>query len=189
MSTLSIREATELISTHDPDRPERTLDRLLPALYDELRTIAHRHMARERTDHTLDTTELVHEAYLKMVDQSQLTWENRLHFFGIASRVMRNLLIDYARAHTAEKRGGGKRPLPIDDQPVAVRARAEELIALDMALDRLESFDERKARVVQYHFFGGLTLQETGDLLGVSHMTVHRDWKKAKAWLYNALDS
>ena len=160
---------------------------LWPLIYDELRAIAERQLRRERANHTLNTTALVHEAYLKLVDQTHLNLKNRLHFFGIASRVIRNILIDYARLHRAAKRGGGHAKTSLDNKDIVLEDRAEELLMLDEALTRLASFDERLARVVEYRFFGGLTIEETADLLGISTMTVKRDWNKAKAWLYREM--
>lgn len=176
-----------LLAYQESGGMEEALERLLPLIYDELRGIAQRHLHRERAGHTLNTTALVHEAYLKLADQTQLTWQNRLHFFAIASRVMRNVLIDYARLHGAQKRGGGQSATVLDGKEIAVKERAEEIIALDAALDRLATFDERLSQVVQYRFFGGLTLEEIAELLSLSMITVHRDWKKAKAWLYHEL--
>ncbi len=179
---------TELLLAYGErsDSPE-ALDRLTPLLYDSLREMASRHLRRERANHTLNTTALVHEAYLKLCDQSQLSWQNELHFYGIASRVMRNILIDYARAHCAQKRGGGRPGTSLDDKNIALEARAEELLALDEALTRLSAFDPRLCRMVEYRFFGGLSVEETAALLEVSPRTVKRDWKRAKAWLYAEL--
>jgi RNA polymerase sigma factor (TIGR02999 family) len=187
MISSSQGHVTQLLQAYGAGEHE-ALERLMPLLYDELHALAGRHMAGERRSHTLSTTELVHEAYLNLVDQTQVGPQNRRHFFAIASRVMRNLLIDYARRHAAQKRGGGQRPTSLDGKAIAVQERADELLALDAALDRLAARDERMARVVQYRFFGGLTLKETAHLLDVSVMTVHRDWKRAKAWLYDDLD-
>lgn len=163
------------------------LDQLLPMVYSELHDIAARRMRRERADHTLNATALVHEAYLKLMDQKHMSWQNRAHFFAIASRVMRQILINYARKHTAEKRGGGVPDTLLDGKEISVGERAEELLALDEALTRLGEMDERLARVVEYRFFGGLTIEETAAVLEISTMTVKRDWTKAKAWLYREL--
>ncbi len=163
------------------------LDQLLPMVYDALHALAHRHLRRERTGHTLSTTALVHEAYLKLVDQTQLTSRNRLHFFGIASRVMRNILIDHARLHRAARRGHGRPPTALDHHEISLEEQAEDLLALDEALDRLAALDPRLGLIVEYRFFGGLTIEETADLLAVSTMTVKRDWNKAKAWLYREI--
>jgi len=163
------------------------LDQLLPMVYRELRRIAELRMRRERPDHTLNATALVHEAYIKLMDQGDVSWQNRAHFFAISSRLMRQILIDYARKHNAEKRGGGTPDTLLEGKEISLGERADELIALDEALEQLATFDERLARVVEYRFFGGLTIEETATVLDVSPMTVKRDWRKAKAWLYREL--
>ena len=165
----------------------QAMDRLLPMVYSELHRIAARQMRHERADHTLNATALVHEVYLKLMDQNQVSWQNRAHFFAIAARAMRQVLISYARKHNAEKRGGGAPNTLLDGKEIALSERADELIALDEALTRLAGFDERLAQVVEYRFFGGLTIEETAAVLDVSTMTVKRDWNKAKAWLYREL--
>lgn len=180
------KDVTQLLIAYgEGDR--RALDQLLPIVYAELHQIALRHMRRERADHTLNATALVHEAYLKLMDQDQVSWQNRAHFFAIASRVMRQILISYARKHNAEKRGGGQPNTILDGKEIALGERADELLALDEALTRLSSFDERLAQVVEYRFFGGLTIEETATVMEISTMTVKRDWNKAKAWLYREL--
>ena len=163
------------------------LDRLLPPLYAELRGIAHRHLRRERDDHTLNTTALVHEAYLKLVDQSRVRWQNRAHFYAVAATVMRRILLDHAKAHRRGKRGGGLAPTVLDDALVPTPERAEALVALDEALARLARLDAQQARVVECRYFGGLTVEETAEALGVSPATVKRDWAVAKAWLYREM--
>ncbi|HMB90262.1 MAG TPA: sigma-70 family RNA polymerase sigma factor [Rhodothermales bacterium] len=183
------REAvTQLLLAYEQsDGSNTALECLLPLLYDGLRAMAHRHLRKERADHTLNTTALVHEAYLKLADQTQLSWKNELHFYGIASRVMRNILIDYARLHRAQKRGGGIPPTSLDDKNIAIEERAEELLALDQALTRLSSFDERLGKIVEYRFFGGLTIAETAALLDTSETTIKREWRRAKAWLFTEM--
>ena len=168
---------------------------LMPLVYDELHTIAQRQLHRERDSHTLNTTALVHEAYLKLVKQRNGQWLDRAQFFAIASRVMRRILIDYARQHRATKRGGGEERVPLDgldahdENRLAERdERAELFIALNEALTRLAAVDERLARVVECRFFGGLSEEETAAALGVTARTVRRDWVKAKYWLRGALD-
>jgi RNA polymerase sigma factor (TIGR02999 family) len=161
---------------------------LLPAVYDELRRIAHNQLRGERDDHTLRTTELVHEAYLKLVDHDQVEWTDRQHFFAVAARAMRQVLIDHARKKTAEKRGGSAPEVPLDEVTLPQDKGSAELIALDDALDRLAQRDERTARVVECRFFGGYTIEETADVLDVSRATVKRDWRAAQAWLNRALD-
>ena len=163
------------------------MDKLLPLVYGQLRDMAHRQRINWQGEETLNTTALVHEAYLKLVDQTRLTWKNELHFYAIASRVMRNILIDYARLHRAQKRGGGRPVTSLDNKNIALEERADELLALDEALNRLATFDERLCQMVEYRFFGGLTVEETATLLDVSPRTVKRDWKRAKAWLYSEL--
>ncbi len=174
-----------LIAYGQGDR--RALDRLRPVVYSELHGIAARQMRHERADHTLNATALVHEVYLKLMDQNQVSWQNRAHFYAIAARAMRQVLISYARKHNAEKRGGGAPNTLLDGKEIALGERADELLALDEALTRLAGFDERLAQVVEYRFFGGLTIEETAAVLDVSSMTVKRDWNKAKAWLYREL--
>ena len=165
------------------------VDRLYPLLYEELRRIAHRALRGERTGHTLGTTGLVHEAYLGLVDQTRLEYRDRAHFYGIAARAMRHILVDYARRHGAAKRGGSRRAISLDEAILAVEDRAEALLALDEALSELEALDPRLGQVVQCRFFGGLTEEETGEVLGVTARTVRRDWLKAKGWLYHHLSA
>lgn len=163
---------------------------LLPLVYDELRAMAHRQLQRERTDHTLNTTSLVHEAYLKLVDQKRATWADRAHFFAIAARVMRRILVDYARRHRAAKRGTRQRvPLDATAEEVGAEERAELLVALDDALTTLAAVDARLVQVVECRFFGDLTEDETATALGVTARTVRRDWIKAKKWLHRALET
>jgi RNA polymerase sigma factor (TIGR02999 family) len=165
------------------------VDQLYPLVYEELRRIAHRALRGERTGHTLGTTGLVHEAYLGLVDQTRLEYRDRAHFYGIAARAMRHILVDYARRHGAAKRGGNQRAIALDEAIVAVEDRAEALLALDEALGELETLDPRLGQVVQCRFFGGLTEEETGEVLGVTARTVRRDWLKAKGWLYHHLSA
>jgi RNA polymerase sigma factor (TIGR02999 family) len=158
-------------------------DRLYSAVYDELRRIAHRQLQGERPGHTLGTTGLVHETYVKLVDLARVEWKDRGHFFRIASGAMRRILVDYARRHRAARRGGGIPPAFLDDH-VGAAERGELLIALDDALERLSAVSERLSHVVECRFFGGLTEQETAEALEVTTRTVQRDWAKARAWLY-----
>ncbi len=160
---------------------------LVPRIYDALRAIAHNHLRNERTGHTLGTTALVHEAYLKLVDQKRATWQSRAHFFAVASQAMRRILVDYARHAQAAKRGGGAAHVTLEDA-VGLRVTQEpDLLALDEALDLLASFDPRQARIVEYRFFSGLTIEETASVLEISPATVKRDWTLAKAWLYRTM--
>ena len=165
-------------------------ERLWDAVYDELRKLARHRMRRERKDHTLGTTALVHECYLKLVDQTQVEWESRLHFYAMASRIMRNILVDYARRRTAQKRGGGAPHVNLEKVQISDSEETAHLfIALDTALSELAEMDERMAQVVEYRFFGGMTEKEIAELLDVSARTVRRDWRKAKGWLARALDT
>ena len=163
------------------------LDEVLPFVYNELRIIARRYRSKENNGHTLQTTEIINEAYLKLVDQSGTDWQNRSHFFAVASRVMRNLLVDYARAKNYQKRGSGAEKVDLEDVALFTPEADNSIIELHEELDRLEKFDERKAKIVELRYFGGLSAEETGEVLGVSEITVKREWLKAKAWLYNEL--
>jgi len=163
------------------------VDRLFPLVYAELRRIAHRQLGRERPDHTLGTTTLAHEAYLKLVDQTRAQLTDRAHFFAVAARAMRRILVDYARRYRALKRGGAPARVSLSDAVLVAEERADTLVALDEALTRLAEVDERLSRVVECRFFGGLTEDETAEALAVTSRTVRRDWVKAKGWLYQAL--
>ncbi|MDQ3254670.1 MAG: sigma-70 family RNA polymerase sigma factor [Acidobacteriota bacterium] len=162
---------------------QAALDRLTPVVYQELRRLARRHMRREREGHTLQTTALVHEAYLRLVNQKTARWQNRAQFFAVAARLMRRILIDHARGQSYAKRGGGARKVPLDEVAAVTPARAADLVALDEALKSLAQVDDRKAQVVEMKYFGGLTTEEIAEVLGVSTVTVLRDWSIAKAWL------
>jgi len=158
--------------------------KLIPIVYDELRRLAGGYMRRERKDHTLQPTALVHEAYLKLTEQRVVDWQGRAHFFGIAAQVMRRILIDHARGHMREKRGGGARPVPLDEALVLSPEQSSELVMLDASLERLAKLDPRQSRIVELRFFGGLTVEQTADTLGISAKTVKREWSMAKAWLH-----
>jgi RNA polymerase sigma factor (TIGR02999 family) len=160
---------------------------LFSRVYHELHRIAHRHLGGERDGHTLETTGLVHEAYLRLVDQNRTQWLDRGHFLAIASRVMRRVLVDYARRRGTRKRGGDFARVDLDEHAIPLDERPQVLLALDEALTRLSAEDERVARVVECRFFGGLTEEETGAALGVTARTVRRDWVRGRAWLYNEL--
>jgi len=162
------------------------LDALMPVVYDELRALAAAYLRRERDGHTLQPTALVHEAFLRLVDQRTATWENRAHFFGVAARLMRRIIVDHARARLAEKRGGG-RLVTLDTESPISDERATDVLRVDEVLAELERLDERQARVVELRFFGGLTIEEAAAVLGVSPMTVKRDWLVARAWLQREL--
>lgn len=158
-------------------------ERLMPLVYDELRQLARRYLQRERADHTLQATGLVHEAYLRLVDETAATWQNRAHFFGVAAQLMRRILVDHARRHRAEKRGGAWDKIALDEALTPAPTPAVDLVALDDALNDLVTFDPRQSRIVELRFFGGLTNEEIGEVLGVSPRTVKREWRMAKAWL------
>ncbi|MGZ5003002.1 MAG: sigma-70 family RNA polymerase sigma factor [Chthoniobacterales bacterium] len=183
MISLAPREAVTrmLIDWSGGDREAPA--RLMPLVYEELRQLARQYLQRERPDHTLQATGLVHEAYLRLVDQSTTTWQNRAHFFGVAAQIMRRILVDYARAHRAEKRGGGWDKLALDEASTPLPERGVDLIALDDALKDLLVLDPRQSQIVELRFFGGLTNEEIGEVLDVSPTTVKRDWRMAKAWL------
>lgn len=159
------------------------LDRLLPLVYDELRRLAAGYMRRERSNHTLQTTALVHEAYLRMVDSPNLNCQTRTQFFAVAAQVMRHVLVDYARAQRRAKRGQGVRPIALSDVAVLSDDRAEEVIAVNSALEKLTALDARKGRVFELRYFGGMSVEEAADALKVSPVTIARDWRMAKAWL------
>lgn len=164
-------------------------DRLVPIVYEELRRLASSYMRGERADHLLQTTALVHEAYLRLVDQPEGSGATREHFFAIAAQVMRHVLVDYARARVRAKRGGGAQPVPLEDVAVISADRAEEVIAVDSALESLMAFDLRKGRIFELRHFGGLSVDEAAEVLKVSPATVARDWRMAKAWLRRAMAS
>jgi RNA polymerase sigma factor (TIGR02999 family) len=186
MSVERQQEVTRILhdwSGGDANAPAR----LMPFVYDELRRLARTFLARERGAHTLQPTALVHEAYLRLVDQRSVKWQNRAHFYGIAASMMRRVLIDHARAHATEKRGGAALHLSLDDVQVPLEQRAAGLLALDEALERLGQMDERKCRIVEMRFFGGLSDEEIAEVLQISTRTVLRDWKTARLWLYREL--
>lgn len=165
------------------------LDRLTPLVYDEIRRIAHRYIQREREGHTLQTTALVHEAYVRLAGSQNVAWQNRNHFFAVTAQVMRRILIDHARRRQYLKHGGEAQRVPFDSLQVALMSqpRAAELLALDEALAELAKLDERKGAVVELRYFGGLSIEETAAVLEISPMTVRRDWRAAKAWLFRRM--
>ena len=164
------------------------LDKLLPLVYEELRRLAHSFLSHERSDHTLQTTALVHEAYLKLTDQRSVNWENRAQFFAISAQAMRRILLDNARRHIAAKRGSGGQKISLDDvATLSTDAANESLIALDLALQKLETIDPEQSRIVELRYFGGLTIEETAGVLKTSPSSVQREWTIARAWLYNAI--
>ncbi len=168
---------------------KKASEELIPLVYDELRRVAQKYLSRERPDHTLQATALVHEAYLRLVDQTNVDWQDRAHFFGLASQMMRHILVDHARRHRAEKRGGLAQRLTLAEA-VSFPAQDDfDLVALDEALIKLAGLDAEQSRIVEMRFFGGLTIEETATALGVSVATVNREWRLAKAWLLRELSS
>jgi RNA polymerase sigma factor (TIGR02999 family) len=171
------------------DGDDNAVNALMPMVYEELHAMADRQMRRERANHTLNSTALVHEAYLKLVDQNRVSWQNRAHFFAIAAQAMRRILINYAQARLAQKRGGGQILATFNEEEVVRESRAGEIVALDDALTRLAELNERQSKVVEFRFFAGLTQEEIAEVLGVSVPTVRRDWRLARAWLARELDA
>jgi len=168
----------------DWSKGDRTaLDKLFPLVERELHRLAHSYMRKEDPDHTLQTTALVNEAYLRLIDQKHTNWQNRAHFFGIAAQIMRRILLNYARDRHRKKRGGHNVQVSLSEVAIMSAEKSEELIALDEALEKLSAIDERKSQVVTLRYFGGLSVEETSEVLGVSSVTINRDWKMAKAWL------
>jgi RNA polymerase sigma-70 factor (ECF subfamily) len=168
------------------DGDQNALDRMTPIVYEELHRLAHRYMGRERAGHSLQTAALVNEAYIRLVDYRRMQWQNRAHFFAVSAQLMRRILVEHARRHNL-KRGGGMQQVSLDEAAVVGGKRAGDLVALDDALNTLELFDPRKVRVVEMRFFGGLSLEETAEVLKISSVTVRRDLRTAKAWLYREL--
>ncbi len=167
---------------------KRGLDQMLPVLYEELHRLARNYLSRESTGHTLQPTALVHEAYLRLVDQRQVDWRNRAQFLGVAANMMRRILVNHARDRAAQKRGGGAQPVSLSLVEGPSGRQDVELIALEDALQRLAAMDERKSKVVELKFFGGLTIEEIAEVLQVSGATVEREWAFARAWLYEAIE-
>ena len=186
--TPSSADVTELLVAWGRGN-EAALGELMPLVYDELRRLARRHLSREQEGHTLETTGLVHEAYLKLVDQKRTEWHSRAHFFAIASRQMRRILVDHYRSHHFAKRGGRAAHVDLEEACVAAVEKARDLVALDDALAELATFDERKCRVVELRFFAGMSIEDTATALGVSQGTVMRDWTLARAWLQREIIS
>jgi RNA polymerase sigma factor (TIGR02999 family) len=185
MTTPSSKGVTQLLLEWRKG-DQAALDRLTPLVYDELHRLAQHYMSRERPDHTLQPTALVHEAYLRLVDMD-VPWQDRVHFFAVAAQMMRRILVDYAKTRRAAKRGGGERQVPLDDVMDLSQERAPDVVALDDALTSLAAIDPRKSQIIELRFFGGLTTEETAEVLGISTATVEREMKMAKAWLYQQL--
>jgi RNA polymerase sigma factor (TIGR02999 family) len=177
---------TELLASYGRGDKE-SLDQLMPIVYEELRRQAARYLRREQAGHTLQTTALIHEAYVRLVDQRNMQWQNRAHFFGIAAQMMRRILVDHARSKKRAKRGGSEVRVSLDKATVAVKGQDLDVVALDEALQRLAEIDEQQSRVVELRFFSGLSVEETAEVMGISKSTVKRDWSMAKAWLHREL--
>jgi RNA polymerase sigma factor (TIGR02999 family) len=184
--SVSQQRVTELLTrwSHGDDG---ALAELTPLVYEELRRLAHRQMGGERTDHTLQTTALVNEAYLSLADQTNLRWQNRAHFFAVAARAMRQILVSYARSYRAQKRGGGALKIELDEAALVSPEESKEIVDLHEALERLATLDSRKAQVVELKYFGGLNYDEMAEVLKISPVTVRRDWEFARAWLHTEL--
>jgi RNA polymerase sigma factor (TIGR02999 family) len=180
------REVTALLNRWQQGE-SAALDGLMPLVYNELRRIAARYLHAERSDHTLQTTALVHEAYLRLVDETHIQWQGRAHFYGVAATLIRNILVDHARTHNALKRGAGANKVSMDHALAIAANNDVDLLALDDALRELARADAQQARIVELRFFAGLTIQETAEVLGISNSTVKRDWAMAKTWIYRAL--
>ena len=186
MATAARKDVTDLLndwSNGDQD----ALNRLMPLVYDELHRLASRYLRHERVGHTLQTTALVHEAYLKLVDQRKANWQNRVQFFAAAAKVMRHVLVDYARGRKAAKRGGDYRRLSLDKAAISSEEKDADLLVLNEALDNLAAIDPQQSRVVELRVFGGLTVEDTAEALGISTRTVKREWSMAKAWLHQRI--
>ncbi len=186
MPTPSPQEVTQLLA--DWGKGDRSaLDKLLPLVHSELRRIAQRQMSQERPGHTLQATALVNEAYLKLAGQQGFDWQNRAHFFAVCAQVMRHILIDHARAHARDKRGGGAVKVSLNDALVVVEDQTAHFIALDEALRVLERLDPQKGKIVELRYFGGLSVEEAAEVMNISPRTVRREWQRAKAWLYRMM--
>lgn len=186
MSTQQSNQVTKLL--HDWSQGNKgALDQLMPVVYSELRRLANSYLRSERPDHTLQATALIHEAYLRLIDQNTPRWESRAHFFGVAARLMRQILVDHARSRAAVRRGGDQQRISLDDALLFSEDQAADLVAFDEALGRLAALDERKSRIIEMRSFGGMSVEETAEALGVSAPTIKRDLRLAKAWLRREL--
>jgi len=188
MTTAPAHEVTQLLIDWS-NGSQAALDRLIPLVDQELHRLAHHYMRRENAGHTLQTTALVNEAYLKLIDQKNVHWKSRAHFFALSAQLMRRILVDHARNRQYAKRGGGTQRITFDEALVVSSERGADLVALDDALSKLTSIDPRKGKVVELRFFGGLSVEETAEALQISAVTVMREWSMAKAWLYNSLNN
>ena len=186
MNAFTTEQVTQLLIDWS-NGDKAAVDKLIPLVYDELRRLARYYMRRERAGATLQTTALVNEAYLRLVDQKKVQWQNRAHFFAIAAQLMRRILIDRARKRYNSKRGGDVRKVSLDQAAIVSTGRSSDLVALDEALTDLEAIDQRKSKVVELRFFGGLNIEETAEVMSISPATVQREWSMAKAWLYREI--
>jgi len=186
MTQASTHEVTQLLLEWS-NGDKAALDKLIPLIHEELRRLAHHYMSRERPGHTLQTTALVDEAYVRLVNRKDVHWQNRAHFFAISAQLMRSILVDHARSHAYAKRGGGARKISLDETMIVSQQRAAEVVALDDVLKELADFDPQQSRIVELRFFGGLTIEETAEVLSLSPATIKREWSTAKAWLYHEL--
>jgi RNA polymerase sigma factor (TIGR02999 family) len=179
-------QVTDLL-TKWSEGDKAALDQLIPLVHSELRRIARRYMGRQSPEHTLQTSALINEAYLRLVDQQSVEWQDRAHFFAVSSQIMRNILIDHARKYRYAKRGGGARKIGLEEAAAIAEQRAAEFVALDDALSQLAAFDPRKSQIVELRFFGGLNIEETAEVMKISPATVQREWRAARAWLQRAM--
>jgi RNA polymerase sigma factor (TIGR02999 family) len=186
MTTPPPEEVSQLLMDWS-DGDQAALDKLIPVVYQELRRRAHHYMRQERAGHTLQTTALVHEAYMRLADYKQMRWQGRAHFFAVAAQVMRRILVENARSRNYQKRGSGAQKVELDEAAFVSEGRSAEVIAVDDALKELEAWDPRKGKIVELRFFGGLNIDETAEVLKISPTTVQREWRSAKAWLHRAI--
>ena len=186
MNAFTTEQVTQLLIDWS-NGDKAAVDKLIPLVYDELRRLARYYMRRERAGATLQTTALVNEAYMRLIDQKNVQWQNRAHFFAIAAQLMRRILIDRARKRYNSKRGGDVRKVSLDQATIVLTGRSSDLVALDEALTDLEAIDQRKSKVVELRFFGGLNIEETAEVMSISPATVQREWSMAKAWLYREI--
>jgi RNA polymerase sigma-70 factor (ECF subfamily) len=188
MEALSQRQVTQLLLDWS-DGDNEALNRLIPLVYQELKRMARYYMRRERGDHTLQTSALVNEAYIRLVDYRKMRWQDRAHFLAVAAQAMRRILVEHARARTRDKRGGEARKVSLDEASTLADGKAADMVALDDALNGLAEFDPRKSQIVELRYFGGLNIEETAEVIGVSQATVKREWSTAKIWLHREITS
>jgi RNA polymerase sigma factor (TIGR02999 family) len=186
MATLSQKQISQLLLDWS-DGDKAALDALIPLVYEELRRLAKYYMRRERQGHTLQTSALVNEAYTRLLDYKKMRWQDRAHFFAVAAQAMRRILVEHARSHARQKRGGGAIKVSLDEVAMMADNQAAEMMALDAALTSLAAFDPRKSQIVELRYFGGLSIEETAEVLGISVVTVKRDWSTAKLWLHREI--